>query len=124
MKRDTSLFIEDILESIKNIESFTKGITEKELSKNIEKQSAIIRQIEIIGEAAKNIPPSIRKKYQDIPWNDIIGMRDVISHGYFKVDLFIVWKVIKEDLPDLKEKIEEVKENLKKESKNKKTKKG
>ena len=50
-------------------------------------------------------------------------MRDVISHGYFKVDLFIVWKVIKEDLPDLKEKIEEVKENLKKESKNKKTKK-
>ena len=102
MKRDTSLFIEDILESIKNIESFTKGITEKELSKNIEKQSAIIRQIEIIGEAAKNIPLSIRKKYPDIPWKDIVGMRDVISHGYFKVDLFIVWKVIKEDLPDLK----------------------
>ena len=67
MKRDTSLFIEDILESIKNIESFTKEITEKELSKNIEKQSAIIRQIEIIGEAAKNIPLSIRKKYPDIP---------------------------------------------------------
>jgi len=124
MKRDTSLFIEDILESIKNIESFTKGITEKELSKNIEKQSAIIRQIEIIGEAAKNIPLSIRKKYPDIPWKDIVGMRDVISHGYFKVDLFIVWKVIKEDLPDLKEKIEEVKENLKRESTNKKTKKG
>ena len=123
MKRDTSLFIEDILESIKNIESFTKGITEKELSKNIEKQSAIIRQIEIIGEAAKNIPLSIRKKYPDIPWKDIVGMRDVISHGYFKVDLFIVWKVIKEDLPDLKEKIEEVKENLKRESTNKKTKK-
>ena len=121
MKRDTSLFIEDILESIKNIESFTKGITEKELSKNIEKQSAIIRQIEIIGEAAKNIPLSIRKKYPDIPWKDIVGMRDVISHGYFKVDLFIVWKVIKEDLPDLKEKIEEVKENLKRESTNKKT---
>ena len=124
MKRDTSLFIEDILESIKNIESFTKEITEKELSKNIEKQSAIIRQIEIIGEAAKNIPLSIRKKYPDIPWKDIVGMRDVISHGYFKVDLFIVWKVIKEDLPDLKEKIEEVKENLKRESTNKKTKKG
>ncbi len=120
MKRDVNLFIMDILESIKNIESFTKNITEKELSKNIEKQSAIVRQIEVIGEAAKNIPSSIRKRYQEIPWKDIVGMRDVITHGYFKVDLVIVWKVIKEEIPDLKEKIEEVKEDLEKESKNNK----
>jgi len=85
MKRSINLFIEDILDSISNIESFSEALTEQELSKDKLRQSAIVRQIEIIGEAAKNIPSPIRKKHPEIPWKDLAGMRDVITRGYFKV---------------------------------------
>ena len=108
MKRELNLFLKDILESIYNIELFSKGLTLEKLSKSKLKQSAIVRQIEIIGEAAKNIPNSFRNDHQSIPWKDIAGMRDVIIHGYFKVDLNAVWKVIKEDLPILKRKIKKI----------------
>ena len=108
MKREVLLFINDILTSIKNIESFSKKLTKEKLLKDELYQSAIIRQIEIIGEAVKNIPESFRKKYYEVSWNKIAGMRDVIIHSYFRVDLDAVWNVIKRDLPDLKKKIEKI----------------
>src|SRR3989344_4154440 len=104
MKGDVFLFVNDILTSIKNIESFSKKLTKEKLLKDELYQSAIIRQIEIIGEAVKNIPESFRKKYYEVPWNKIAGMRDVIIHSYFRVDLDAVWNVIKRDMPDLKKK--------------------
>jgi uncharacterized protein with HEPN domain len=113
MKRDIILFIDDILENIGYIESFSKDLSKKELEKNELKQYAIIRAIEIIGEAVKNIPNSFRNNYSELPWKKIAGMRDIITHGYFRVDLDAVWLVIRKDLPDLKQKILKIKKDLK-----------
>ena len=112
MSKEPLIFIEHILESIKNIEDFIKDSSKNYFLKDKEKQSAIIRQIEIIGEAVKNIPDSFRKKYPNIPWVKIAGMRDKLLHHYFGVDLKTVWKVIKEDLPDLKKEMLKIRKEL------------
>ncbi len=114
MKKDVSVFLKHIMENIKDIESFSKGLSRKELETNRLKQKAIIRSIEIIGEAVKNIPLSFREKYPDVAWKVIAGMRDKITHHYFGIDLNTIWDVIKKDLPDLKKKIEKILENLEK----------
>lgn len=112
MKRDINLFIRDILESINSIEEYSLGMDRKDLESIRLKQSAIIREIEIIGEAAKNIPERIRNKHKEIEWRKISGMRDVVIHGYFRVDLDAVWNVIKRDLPILKKQMEKIGEEL------------
>jgi uncharacterized protein with HEPN domain len=109
MKRDINLFIQDILESIKDIESFSKGLTKEKFIIDKLKQNAIIRSLEIIGEAAKNVPESFREKYSDIPWRKIAGFRDILSHAYFGVSMDRVWKIIETDLPKLKVEIEKIK---------------
>src|SRR3989344_2386600 len=106
MKRDIGLFIQDILESINDIESFSKGLTKEKFAIDKLKQNAIIRSLEVIGEAAKSIPDSFREKYPHIPWKEIAGFRDVLSHAYFGVSMDRVWNVIKKDLPVLKKEIE------------------
>ncbi|MBU0894246.1 MAG: DUF86 domain-containing protein [Nanoarchaeota archaeon] len=105
MKRDTGLFIEDILSSIKNIKEFSKNLDKEKFFKDNLRQSAIVRQLEIIGEAVKNIPDSFRKKYPKIPWKNIAGFRDILSHAYFGINLDRVWNIIEFDLPKLKEEI-------------------
>lgn len=109
MNRDARLFIEDILESIRYIEDFTKNLNRKKFSKDKLRQSAVIRQLEIIGEAVKNIPSSFREKYPKIPWKDIAGFRDILSHVYFGVSIDRVWKIIERDLPHLKKEIKKIK---------------
>jgi len=109
MKRDIGLFIEDILNSIENIQDFAKGLNREKFSKDNLRQSAIIRQLEIIGEAVKNIPASFKEKYKKIPWKEIAGFRDVLSHAYFGVSLERVWNIIEKDLPTLKKEIEKIK---------------
>ena len=111
MKRNIWLFIDDILEGIKNIEEFTKNLNKEKFSKDNLRQSAVITQLEIIGEAAKNVPISFREKYPNIPWKDMAGLRDILSHAYFGVDISRVWNVIKKDLPNIKIKIEKIKLN-------------
>lgn len=111
MKRDIGLFIEDILNSIKNIEEFSKNLNKEKFSKDNLRQSAIIRQLEIIGEAVKGIPNSFREKYSKIAWKDIAGFRDVLSHAYFGVNLDRVWKIIESDLPKLKEEVNKINVN-------------
>jgi len=111
--RDLTLFINDILTSINNIESFAKKLTKEKLLREELYQSAIIRQIEIIGEAVKNLPDSFRKKYPEISWNKIAGMRDIVIHSYFKVDLDAVWNVVKRDLPELKKEMKKIIEDMK-----------
>ena len=112
MKKDPLIFIKHILESIKNIEDFMNGISKKHFLRNKEKQNAVIREIEIIGEAAKNIPANFRSKHTNIPWRDIAGMRDKLMHHYFGVNLETVWKVIKEDIPILENEILKIKDDL------------
>ncbi len=104
MKND-KVFLLHIRDAIKNIEKFVKNISEKEFFKNHLVQSAVIRQIEIIGEAVKNLSKEFKNRHNDIPWKDIAGMRDILIHEYFSVDTKAIWKVIKEDIPDLKQKI-------------------
>ncbi len=112
MKRDIGLFIEDILKSIRNIQEFTNELNKEKFLKNKLKQSAVIRELEIIGEAVKNIPISFREKNSEIPWIKIAGTRDIIIHGYFSVDLDAVWNILKKDLPTLKKQIEKIKKEL------------
>jgi uncharacterized protein with HEPN domain len=76
--------------------------------KNKEKQNALIRSIEIIGEATKNLSSDFRKKHPSVPWKKIAGMRDRLTHHYFGVDFTRVWNVVKDDLPKLKKQIKEI----------------
>ncbi len=108
MKKEPIIFIEHILDSIGRIESYTKNLTKEKLTKNVKIQDAVIRRIEVIGEAAKNLPTDFRNKYSAIEWSDIIRTRDKITHHYFGVDLDIVWDIVKKNLPDLKEKIKAI----------------
>ena len=102
MKRDTRVYIEDILEAITKIEEYMKGLqSDEEFYNNTQIQDAILRRLEIIGEAVKNIPEGFRKQYPDIPWKQIAGMRDILTHEYFGVNLKRALKVVKEDMIDL-----------------------
>lgn len=108
MRKDPRFFIEHILESIKWIEEYTKEISKDDFLHSTQIQDAVIRRLEIIGEAAKNMPPGLKKKHPDIPWRQVAGMRDVLIHEYFGVDLNLLWNVVKKDLPDLKRKISKI----------------
>ena len=85
---------------------------EEEFLCNSLQQDAVIRRIEIIGEAIKHIPTEFKEKYQDIPWRAISGMRDILIHEYFGIDLKLTWRVVQLNIPELKERILEIKEDL------------
>jgi uncharacterized protein with HEPN domain len=108
MKREARLFVEDILDSIIKIESYTHHLSEDEFFQDSLAQDAVVRRLEIMGEAVKNLPEELRLKYPHIPWRQIAGLRDVLTHGYFGVNTARVWLVIEKDLPDLKTKIAQV----------------
>jgi uncharacterized protein with HEPN domain len=101
-KRNGNLYIGDILDSIRRIEGYVKGLTFKDFIKNKMVVDAVIRNFEIIGEAAKSVPSEMRVKYKKVPWKEMAGMRDKTIHEYFGVDLNIIWKTIKQSLPELK----------------------
>lgn len=105
MKKNDSIYLRHILNSIERIEDYTEGMEKNDfLSSNLV-QDGTIRQIEIIGEATKNLSKNIREKYSQISWSDIAGMRDRLIHHYFGVNLNAVWDTVKIDLPILKDEI-------------------
>ncbi|MBU1121117.1 MAG: DUF86 domain-containing protein [Candidatus Omnitrophota bacterium] len=112
MSRDYKLYVKDIFDCIEKIEGFIRGMSFDEFVKDDKTNSAVVRKLEIIGEAVKNIPNSISEKDEDIPWKDMAKMRDKIIHFYFGVDYEIVWKVIKKRLPEIKLRIERILEDL------------
>jgi uncharacterized protein with HEPN domain len=116
MKRDYSLYIKDILDCIERVEEFIGDMNFDEFLADDKTSSAVVRKLEIIGEATKNIPKSITQKYEEIPWKEMARMRDKIIHFYFGVDYKIVWNVIKERLPEIKPTILQILENMKKEA--------
>ena len=102
------IFIRHIMDSVEAIEEFSSDLSKKELISNRLRQSAIVREIEVIGEAAKNLPKNFKDKHNKMAWKDITGTRDIIIHRYFGVDLDVVWNIIKEDLPKLKKYLKEI----------------
>ncbi|MCR1795701.1 DUF86 domain-containing protein [Leptospira sp. id769339] len=104
MQRDFGAYLQDIIESINEIEKFTSGINSKAIFvSNIEKKRAVERDIEIIGEAVKKLPDSLRNFHPEIEWKKIAGIRDILAHGYFSIDDDIIWDIIKNRLTSLKE---------------------
>lgn len=106
--RNPKVYLLDILESINHIESFIENVDEDSFFSNVEKQDAVLRRLEIIGEAVKHLPDRIRNKYSTTPWRQIAGMRDIIIHEYFGITLDMIWVVITEDLPELKAVIQKI----------------
>jgi len=107
-RRDIKDYIMDIFDNENKVIKFTEGITYEDFVNNDEKIYAVVRALEIIGEAAKNIPKDVRKKYSNVPWKKITGMRDKIAHEYFGIDIKIVWTTATKDIPQLKEEIQKV----------------
>ncbi|OGG15710.1 hypothetical protein A3D77_01635 [Candidatus Gottesmanbacteria bacterium RIFCSPHIGHO2_02_FULL_39_11] len=108
MKRSIGVYLDDIFQSIRLIEEYTEGLTKKKFLDSIDKQDAVLRRFEIIGEAARHIPLEFRNNHPKIPWKKAVGMRDVMIHGYYEINLDRVWNTIKKDLPKFKEQIEEL----------------
>jgi len=113
MKKSNSIYLKHILTSIDKIELYTKNISEGEFFNKSLIQDGVIRQLEIIGEAVKNISKDLKYEHFEISWQDIAGMRDKLIHHYFGVDIGLVWVTIQNDIPIIKSKIKEILKNLK-----------
>jgi len=112
MTRNADLYIKDILDNMENAERFVEGMTRQEFSKDTKTAYAVTRCIEIIGEATKNVPAATRRKYPDIPWKQMAGMRDKVIHFYFGVNFERVWLVVKKDIPELKPRLKKVLDDI------------
>jgi len=112
MRKDYGLYIDDILEAIKNIEEYVRGLDYDEFTQDRKTVDAVLRNFEILGEAAKHVPESVRRKYPEVPWKAMAGMRDKLIHEYFGVRFDVVWETIKERLPELRRIITNVLEDM------------
>lgn len=108
MKKLPEIFTGHIIESIELIEEYVKNKTEVDFFSSRQLQDSVIRRLEIIGEAAKNLPSEIKEKNPDIPWKKMAGLRDVLIHEYFGVDLELTWQIIQNDIPVLKRQISDM----------------
>jgi len=113
-KREYGDYIEDILDSISAIEEFVKGMNFEDFAEDRKTIFAVVRGIDVIGEAAKHMPKSIRDEYPEIPWRDMAGMRDKVVHEYFGVDLKVVWKTATDHIAEIRPLIQKVLENMEK----------
>ncbi len=104
MKND-KVYLKHIFKAIDLIEEFTRDMTQEDFLHDSLVSSAVIRQLEIIGEAVKNLTPDYKRKRRDIPWKDIAGLRDKLIHQYFGVDLALVWAICLKEIPPLKHRI-------------------
>lgn len=112
MTRSYIDYLRDILTAIDDARSFIDSIDLDDFQASKEKQYAVIRALEIVGEAAAQIPAEIRTAYPTIPWREIVGMRNVVIHNYFGVDEAVIWRTVQEDLPPLKRSIKRILKDL------------
>ena len=113
-EREYTDYLRDIIDAIAKIENFTEEMDEAQFVADEKTVFAVIRALEIIGEATKNIPPSVRERYPQVPWRDVAGMRDKLTHGYFGVNLNRVWQTVKNDLFPLQDAVTKILSDIQK----------
>ena len=113
MRKQETLFLDDILEAIEKIDAYKKGYSYQKFTSNSMMVDAILRNLEIIGEATKKIPADHKNAQPQIPWKKIAGIRDILIHEYFGVNLEIIWDVVINKLPELKEAVKKIKSEKK-----------
>jgi uncharacterized protein with HEPN domain len=108
MPRDYRVFLDDILEASRKALSYTAGLSEHQFRHDQKTVEAVVWNLQLIGEAAKNIPSEIRSRYPEVPWRDMAGLRDIIVHQYFGIKLDVIWKIIQNDLPIVEDRIRRI----------------
>ena len=111
-RKDPVLFLEDILEGMNKIKKYTEDKDIEEFRSDSMAVDAVLRNLEVIGEASTNIPSEFREDNQDIPWKRMIGLRNIVIHEYFGVDLDIIWRIVTKDIPETKPLIKELLKDL------------
>ncbi len=107
-KRSDKEFLSDIQEAIKRIQSYTQGLDYAKFSKDLKTQDAVVRNLEIIGEAVKNISKGLQVRYKEVAWKDLAKVRDKLIHHYFGVNFDIVWGIIEDSLPQISLQIDQI----------------
>lgn len=108
MSRDHQVYLEDIVEAIQRVQNYSQGLNREQFSKDPKTMDAVIRNLEIIGEAVKKIPETLRIQHPDIEWKKIAGLRDILIHEYFGVDSEIIWDIVSQKLPGLSKRVQEI----------------
>jgi uncharacterized protein with HEPN domain len=116
-KRELGDYIQDIAEALGEVEDFTRGMQFEEFVKDKKTINAVVRSLEVIGEATKKIPDSLRAEHSGIPWKRMAGMRDKLIHEYFGIDLELVWEVVNHELPPVRPLIQAVLDDVERETK-------
>ena len=107
MPRDVRVFLEDIVTACERIDAYTRDLTFDSFSADPRTVDAVVRNLEVIGEAVKSVPPEVRQQMPDIEWQRIAGLRDILIHNYFGVDLVLVWDVVETKVPALQKRVRE-----------------
>ena len=118
-KRVYTDYLQDIVDHAEKAMRFVRGVSFDDFGDNEEKVFAVVKMLEIIGEAARHLPKSVRDKYANIPWKQVTGMRDKMTHEYFSVDLEVVWRTVHDDLPPLRDTAKKILEDLAQENEEK-----
>lgn len=113
MNRDFLDYVEDIMDAVSKVEKFTRDMEYEDFVRDDKTIFAVIRALEIIGEAVKRLSPSVKNRYPAIPWKDIAGMRDKLTHEYFGVNLKMIWDTVKQDIPALRPLIQKLLDDFK-----------
>jgi uncharacterized protein with HEPN domain len=104
-KRSSSLLLYDIYQSVEKIEEFTRDISFEQLMADERTKDAILRNLQVIGEASKNLPESLITNHPEVDWSGLAGVRDIVTHRYFRVDWHLLWTSVHEELPVLKKQV-------------------